>query len=279
MENIITDVEYTTDSAINNMIQRRKQLLESKSSSNNEQIPEIVPAVACPAIISKDLADFLNTKTQVAIPDDPTNLNKFILVQNAGVALGKALLKKPKLDPDFYQQVMEKTREYAEILLDAELKLGQQLLSIPTNPGKRTDLQHTDTDVNKSKKEVLAELGITERVAADLQRLTEESVDKAKENARNRCEIVTRKMALEHVRKDHFNRNNIKTSFDGVFDDNDRPDVDTFKDKQPLYYTQLFASTGVGEEKLEQIGLYPSVANEMEPRRCEWYRQRTKIAK
>lgn len=274
MGNKIIDVEYTTDSAINNMVAHRNQALTGKLPVKSEQLTVIVPEGACPTMGSKDLADFLNTKTDVIIPDDPTNLKKFIFVQNAGVALGRALLKQPQLEAKFYQQVKEKTQDYAEILLDAELKLGQQLKSIPTAPGKRTDLQPTDTDVDKSKKEILAELGITERVAGDLQRLTEESVKKAKENARNQFKIVTREMALEHVRKVHFNRNNIKTSFNGVFDYNDRPDIDTFKDKQPLYYTQLFASTGVGEEKLEQIGLYPSVSNEMEHERCEWYRLR-----
>lgn len=136
MANNFINVEYATESAINNMIRHRKQFLDGKLPSENTQKPEIVPEVACPAIISKDLADFLNTKTQIAIPDDPTNLSKFILVQNAGVALGKALLKNPILDTKFYQQVMEKTQDFAEILLDTELKLGQQLKSIPTNPGK-----------------------------------------------------------------------------------------------------------------------------------------------
>ena len=49
--------------------------------------------------------------------------------------------------------------------------------------GKRTDLKLTDTDVDKCKKEILAELGISERVSWDLQKLTPEAVEQAKEKA------------------------------------------------------------------------------------------------
>ena len=55
-------------------------------------------------------------------------------------------------------------------------------------------------------------------------------------------------------------------------------DFNSFIGKQVLYYTQCFASVGVGEEKLEQIGLFPSVVNELEEIRCRWYRERHKNA-
>lgn len=269
------DVEYSTDSAFNQMIEHRNRALHGKTSSKTEVKPKIVSDATCPAVIDDDLSTFLGrTINYAATSDSLVRLNKFISVQNAGVALGKALLNKQKLEPNCYQQVLEKTQDYAEILLDAELKLGQELQNIPTKPGKRTDLQPNNTNVAKSKKEVLEELGITDRVACDLQKLTAEAVDEAKKKARANREIVTRKMALEKVQKKHFEQNNIKTPFVGEFDKNDRPSVDTFEDKQPLYYTQLFASVGVGEEKLEQIGLYPSVANESEHERYDWYKKR-----
>ena len=263
------------ESALNTMIQRRNQFLNGELSSKNEVKPEIVPEEACPESVDKNLPAFLNNNTYVIIPDDPVNLHKFILVQDAEVALGRAFLKRVALHSFLYKQVLEKTQEHAEYLLDAELKFGQEISKIPTQQGKRTDLETpTDIGVCKSKKEILEEFGISERVAGALQKLTPSAVEKAKNDAKTDNVIVTRKMALDCVNEEHFTKNNAPEKFKGIFDDKDRPSVDSFKDKEPLYYTQCFASVGVGEEKLEQIGLFPSVMNESEEERCRWYQQR-----
>lgn len=269
----------STESALNTIIQRRNQFLNGELSSKNEVKPEIVPEEVCPALVDEKLPDFLNMDASVAIPDNPVDLNNYMAVQDGAAELGKTLLKKLKTQGKWYVHTLQKTQKHAENTLDAGLKFGQYLKQLPTKQGKRTDLKSpTDTDVDKSKKEILEEIGISERVAGDLQKLTSKAVEEAKKSARDNGEIVTRKMALDYIREEHYRKNNIPGEFKGIFDDKDRPSVDNFKDKEPLYYTQCFASTGVGEEKLEQIGLFPSVVNELEDERCRWYSERHKDA-
>lgn len=268
------------ESSFDKIIQRRNAFLNGEQSFESEDQPKIVPEEACPALVDENLPEFLDMDASVAAPDNPTDLNNYMAVQDGAAELGKTLLKKLRIQGKWYSRTFQKTQKHAENVLDAGLKLGQYLKQLPTAQGKRTDLQSLDdTSAVKSKKEILEELGITERVSWDLQKLTPEAVEKAKDKARKDCLIVNRKMALEFVNKEHFERNNVKTEFDGKFDnDHERPSIDSFQGKQPLYYTQLYASAGVGEEKLEQIGLFPSVVNELEQDRCSWYKERHKDA-
>ena len=262
------------ESALDKMIQNRNAFLNGEQPSKNEV--EIVPEIVCPALVDEKLPNFLNVDASVAVPDNPIDLNNYMAVQEGAGELGKTLLKKLKIQGKCYIHVLQKTQKHAENTLDAGLKLGQYLKQLPTQQGKRTDLKLPDDDVGKCKKEILEELGITERVSWDLQKLTPEAVEKAKKQAIKDGKIVNRAMALKIVGKQHYKRNNVPEDFKGEF--GKRPDFNTFIGKQPLYYTQCFASVGVGEEKLAQIGLFPSVVNELEEIRCRWYRERHKNA-
>lgn len=247
--------------------------MQNTNNLNNVYLEEIASEIDAKEIDKQQLVSFLQTDTNLALPNSIPELRANIAMNSASVALGKDLLKKLGTKCTSYHDIFQKTQTLSEVLLDEELKLGEQLKALPTSQGKRNDLkQPSDTDVTKSKTEVLKELKISERVANDIQKLTAESVKQAKENARKNGEIVTRKKALEYVKKSHFDKNNVKTDFNGIFDK--RPDIKELKNKQPIKYTQLFASVGVGEEKLEQLGLCPSVANELEADRCKWYQQR-----
>ena len=261
------------ESSLNKMIQRRNVFLNGELPSKNE-VEIIVPEEVCPALENEKIPDFLNMDASVAIPDDPITLNNYIAVQSGAAELGKELLKKLHIQGKWYIRTLQKTQKHAENTLDAGLKLGQYLKQLPTQQGKRTDLKLSDDDVGKCKKEILEELRITERVSWDLQKLTPEAVEKAKKQALEGGKIVNREMALKIVRKQHYKRNNVPDKFEGEF--GKKPDMNNFIGKQPLYYTQCFASVGVGEEKLEQIGLFPSVANEFAEDRCRWYQERHK---
>lgn len=261
------------ESSLDKMIQRRNNFLNGEQPSKNEG-EIIVPEIICPALENKKLPDFLNIDASVVIPNDPVDLNNYIAVQSGASELGKELLKKLHVQGKWYIRTFQKTQKHAENTLDAGLKLGQYLKQLPTQQGKRTDLKLPDDDVGKCKKEILEELGITERVSWDLQKLTPEAVEEAKKQALKDGKIVNREMALKIVRKEHYNRNNVPDKFEGDF--GKRPDINSFIGKQRMGYTQLFASVGVGEEKLAQIGLFPSVVNELEEIRCKWYRERHK---
>lgn len=214
--------------------------------------------------------------TNIAIPTNVNLLKPFINLQKTMIDMGKAILKRPDLTPEAYKKVYEETQKCAENVLKAELKMGQFLKTLPTAQGKRTDLKDelSCSEAYKSKKEAIKAMGVSDHVAFDMQNLTEEAVNEAIEKARTKHLLVNRKMAKEIISSTRRENNTKLCAFEGVYDDSDKPPIEKLSKKRPLYYTQLFCSAGVGEEKLEQIGLFPTVANELEPDRCKWYKER-----
>lgn len=193
----------TTESSLDIMAQRRTAFLNSGKPSKYEA--GIISEAICPASTDEKLPDFLNTDASLAIPDNPIDLNNYMAVQSGAVELGKELLKKLKVQSKLYNQILLKTQAHAENTLEAGLKYGELLKQLPTQQGKRTDLEEpVNANVAMSKKEILAALGISERVASDLQKLTRTAIDKAKKVARDNGEIVTRKMALDYIREEHI---------------------------------------------------------------------------
>lgn len=225
---------------------------------------------------TKNTALAFLSQTDLAVPKDVRLLKPFIHLQQMMVEMGKAILKRPDLTPEAYRKVFEETQKSAEKILLAELKMGEYLKTLPTAQGKRTDLKDelSSTGAYKSKKEAIKAMGISEHVAFDMQNLTEEGVNEAIDRARDKHLLVNRKMAKEIITSTRRESNTKLSNFDGIYDDSDIPSIKELSKKEHLYYTQLFCSTGVGEEKLEQIGLYPSVSNDLEQIRCDWYQER-----
>ena len=86
-------------------------------------------------------------------------------------------------------------QEIAEAVLDAEVKVGELTPKIPKASGARTDVTPADTAVERStKSESLSEIGISQRQAERYEQLAKhpEIVEKAKQEARKRGEVVTR---------------------------------------------------------------------------------------
>jgi DNA (cytosine-5)-methyltransferase 1 len=218
----------------------------------------------------------LLASSNMAVPSDVRFIKPFLNLQRMVVDMGRAILQRPDLTPETYKKVFSETQKSAEKILLAELKMGEYLKSLPTAQGKRTDLKDelSSTEAYKSKKEAIEAMGISAHVAFDMQNLTPEAVNSAIEKARDKHLLVNRKMAKEFI-TDKKRENNTKlTDFEGIYDNSNIPTIEELSKKERLYYTQLFASCGVGEEHLEKIGLYPSIANELEADRCKWYSER-----
>ena len=122
------------ESSLNKMIQRRNEFLNGEQPSKNEV--EIVSEVICPALEDEKIPAFLDTDASVAVPDNPTDLNNYMAVQDGATELGKTLLKKLKTQGKWYIRVLQKTQKHAENTLEAGLKLGQYLKQLPTKQGK-----------------------------------------------------------------------------------------------------------------------------------------------
>lgn len=215
-----------------------------------------------------NLPVLLDINTDVVIPTDPKQIQEFILVQKAGVELGKAFLKKPNLPKDIYKTVLENTQQYAEHLLDAELEISKQLKALPKAQGCRKE------DV-KTKADLIEEMGLTPKQARAINELDEECVERAKSMARDYNDIVCRNWALRMKRKtrpedqtstdiEYFGE--VATSPDSLF-------CARYDASEPLYYTQLFANAGIGEYYLKDINVINAVANELIEQRAMWYQE------
>lgn len=225
---------------------------------------------------NNNMALTLLAGSNMAIPQDVRLMKPFLNLQKMVFDMGKALLQRSDLTPEAYKKVFTETQKSAEKILLAELKMGEYLKTLPTAQGKRTDLKDelASNGAYKSKKEAIEAMGISAHVAFDMQSLTQEAVNEAINKARDKHLLVNRKMAKEFLTSKRRAENTKHTDFEGIYDDSDIPTIADLSKKEHLYYTQLFASCGVGEEHLEKIGLYPSIANELEVDRCKWYSER-----
>ena len=98
-------------------------------------------------------------------------------------------------------QKLHEAQEISEAVLDAEVRLGELISQIPEMPGKRTDLQPTDSTVQRSKKEVVEEAGFSVRQASRFETLAQhpEIVERMKVEARENEEIISRTAVLQEI--------------------------------------------------------------------------------
>ncbi len=268
----MTDVKnvITSESDINMSIHTESPSLDVEATIEDDTLTEIIePETVEPEQTSSCLPVSLQmTSTNVVIPTDPEQIQKFILVQKAGVELGKAFLKKPNLQKDIYKTVLENTQQYAEHLLDAELEISKQLKLLPKAQGCRKE------DV-KTKADLIEEMGLTPKQARAISELDEECVERAKSMARDYNDIVCRNWALRMKRKTRP-EDQTSTDIDYFGEVASSPDSSfcaRYDASEPLYYTQLFANAGIGEYYLKDINVINAVANELIEQRAMWYQE------
>lgn len=153
-------------------------------------------------------------ETQRNLPDAPEDLARFSLLMREKLVSVRAEIRaidKAKLAKEVRDQKKEEARMISEALLDAEMKLGDFIRTLPKKPGKRTDLQpHLSTEeksshresAEKSKQEVIEDLGISKMQAERFETLSKNKdlVELAKVQARENDDIPTRTQVLNMVR-------------------------------------------------------------------------------
>ena len=173
------------------------------------------------------------------LPDTPQELVKFALVAQEKLASVRAeirAIKKLALAQEVEQQKMDEARMISEALLDAQTLIGDMTRSIPTAPGKRTDIkniggtnfENTQPDsvqesvdfkkcsaspfkkplneprcsrsprLQKTKRQVTEELGLTQDQVKQFETLSKNKdlVELAKAQARENDDIPTRSQVL-----------------------------------------------------------------------------------
>lgn len=135
-------------------------------------------------------------------PTDPTQLPKFITVANKAVDAERLLLKTLIMNPQKYQIALKLTQKHAILLLQAQLRVAESLRAIKVQRGLRTDLKTKANRIIKSKKEIIAQdYNLTVKQAREIERLTQECVDLAIQEALENNDIPTRALAISKLGK------------------------------------------------------------------------------
>ena len=142
------------------------------------------------------------TTQNIQLPDTLEDLSKFVLVGREKLNAVRAeirAIEKVGLAKEVHEQKLLEAQEIAEAVLDAEVKVGELTARIPKNERVRTDL--VDTGVAQTKRSQLQKIGIHEKQAERYEQLAKnpEIVEKTKQEARKRGEVVTRSSVLQAI--------------------------------------------------------------------------------
>ena len=139
------------------------------------------------------------------LPDTLEDLAHFVLFGREKLTAVRAAIRaidKLNLAKEIREQKMEEASMLSDALLDAEVRLGELIREIPTNQGKRTDIELSDSGVpksGKSKETTIKDLGLSKKQAQRFEILAEHKdiVEYVKAEAHENREIPTRTRVLD----------------------------------------------------------------------------------
>lgn len=139
------------------------------------------------------------------LPATMEDLSRFVLVGREKYNSVRAEIRaidKLKLAEEVRNQKREEAQMLSEVILDAEVRLGELFKDIPPKQGKRTDIEHSNigvTMLEKPKEERLNDLGFSKMQANRLETLADHKdlVEVVKAEARENGEFPTRARVFE----------------------------------------------------------------------------------
>lgn len=143
------------------------------------------------------------------LPNKIEDLAKFVLVGREKLVSVRAEIRainKLELAEEVREQKKEEAQMLAEALIDAEVRIGDLLKTIPKAQGTRTDINKPiDIDVVKleTKKEAIERLGFNQKQAERFETLAsnKDIVEQVKAEARENEDIPTRSRVLQLVKE------------------------------------------------------------------------------
>jgi phage N-6-adenine-methyltransferase len=137
-----------------------------------------------------------------SLPSTLEDLSKFVLVGREQLVAVRAAIRaidKVGIAQEVRNQKLKEGQEIAEAVLDAEVRIGELMREVPKAQGKRTDIKPTDIVVGKY--DVIEQAGFTPKQVERFETLAAhpEAVERAKAEAREKDEIVTRSSVLDIV--------------------------------------------------------------------------------
>jgi len=140
------------------------------------------------------------------LPATIEDLARFVLIGRDRMAAVRAeisAINRLGLAQEVRQQKLSEAQQVSEVVLDAEVKLGQLIAVLPTASGTRTDIEPVLNGEDRlTKKQSLKEIGFSQEQARRLETLAKhpEVVAQAKAEAREADDIVSRSFVLEKIK-------------------------------------------------------------------------------
>ena len=149
------------------------------------------------------------TKSTVRLPSTIPELTRFALVGRDKLQAVKAeihAIEKVGLAQEVREQKLQEAQEIAEVVTDAEVRIGELLKQIPkATPNNNPFHENSPREkLVKPKSEVIRESGITPKQAFHFQAMADnpDSVARAKEKARKDGEVLSRSAVLNQIAND-----------------------------------------------------------------------------
>ena len=149
--------------------------------------------------------------TSEQLPSTISELTKFALVGRDKLKAVKAeihAIDKLQLAQEVKEQKLREGQAIAEVVTDAECKIGELIREIPKATPNNNPFHEISphVDLVKPKSAVLKENGISQRQAEHFQMMAKhpESVARAKERAREKGEVLSRSAVLDQITRDTF---------------------------------------------------------------------------
>ena len=148
------------------------------------------------------------TTVNNSLPTTIEDLSKFVLIGREKLVAVRAeirAIQKVGLAQEVRTQKLAEAQEIAEAVLDAEVRIGELMAKVPKEPGRRNDLRPVDSDVQRlepTRSEVIEQAGFTPKQVQRFETLAAhpELVARAKAQARENDDIVSRSLVLEKVK-------------------------------------------------------------------------------
>lgn len=142
------------------------------------------------------------------LPATMDDLAKFVLIGRDRMAAVRAeisAINRLGLAQEVREQKLAEAQQMSEVVLDAEVKLGELISAMPKSVGGRPSSKTGNTDVTsfqKPKEQALREIGFDKMQANRLETLAKhpEIVAQAKAEAREQNDIVSRSFVLEKIK-------------------------------------------------------------------------------
>lgn len=144
----------------------------------------------------------------------PTNINdlaKFALIGREKLVAVRAeirAIEKVGLAQEVREQKLHEAQEISEAVTDAEVRIGELTMAMPKASGgdRRSEVfKNTHEDIfEKTKSEIIREAGFTPKQVSQFQRMAAnpDAVERAKAQAREAGDILSRSKVLQEVGKD-----------------------------------------------------------------------------